>query len=57
VLCRWSVVGCRERDLRRAKAAEAEAKNREASDQKDGKDDKMEELLRKVRDGWAADPR
>jgi len=39
----------RERDLRRARAAEAEAKNREGyGDNKDGKDDKMEELLRKV---------
>lgn len=45
----WVWCGCRERDLRRAKAAEAEAKSREGSDHKDGKDDKMEELLRKVR--------
>ena len=38
----------RERDLKRAKAAEAEARNRESADKKDGKDEKMEELLRKV---------
>jgi len=38
----------RERDLKRAKAAEAEARSRESADKKDGKDEKMEELLRKV---------
>ena len=38
----------RERDLRRAKAAEEEASKKEAGDKKDGKDEKMEELLRKV---------
>ncbi|GMI57838.1 hypothetical protein ScalyP_jg11939 [Parmales sp. scaly parma] len=38
----------RERDLKRAKAAEEEANNKEAADKKDGKDEKMEELLRKV---------
>ncbi|GMI17612.1 hypothetical protein TrLO_g4434 [Triparma laevis f. longispina] len=38
----------RERDLKRAKAAEEEASKKEAADKKDGKDEKMEELLRKV---------
>ena len=38
----------RERDLKRAKLAEAEARSKEAADKKDGKDEKMEELLRKV---------
>ena len=38
----------RERDLRRAKAAQEEASKKEAADKKDGKDEKMEELLRKV---------
>lgn len=38
----------RERDLKRAKAQEAEAKNREAAEKKEGRDDKMEELLRQV---------
>lgn len=38
----------RERDLKRTKAAEAEARNREAAEKSDGKDEKMEELLRKV---------
>ena len=38
----------RERDLKRAKAQEAEAREKEAAENKDGKDDKMEELLRKV---------
>lgn len=39
----------RERDLRRAKAAEQDAKNRADAEKKDGKDERMEELLRKVR--------
>merc|ERR1719231_991140 len=38
----------RERDLKRAKAQEAEAKNREGQEKKDAKDEKMEALLRKV---------
>lgn len=38
----------RERDLRRAKAAEQDAKNRADAEKKDGKDERMEELLRKV---------
>jgi dynein intermediate chain 2 len=38
----------RERDLRRQKAAESEARNRESQDKKDAKDEKMEALLRKV---------
>lgn len=38
----------RERDLRRAKAADQEAKNRADAEKKDGKDERMEELLRKV---------
>merc|ERR1711998_283556 len=38
----------RERALKRAKAQEAEAREKEAAEKKDGKDDKMEELLRKV---------
>ena len=38
----------RERDLKRAKAQEAETREKEAAEKKDGKDDKMEELLRKV---------
>lgn len=43
------ILQLRERDLRRAKAAEQEAKNRADADTKDGKDERMEELLRKVR--------
>lgn len=39
----------RERDLRRAKLAEQEAKTKAAAEKKDGKDERMEELLRKVR--------
>ncbi|CAN0373278.1 unnamed protein product, partial [Hapterophycus canaliculatus] len=38
----------RERDLKRAKAAEQDAKNRADAEKKDGKDERMEELLRKV---------
>ena len=38
----------RERDLKRAKALETEAKSREGQDKKDAKDEKMEALLRKV---------
>merc|ERR1711988_418834 len=38
----------RERDLKRAKQQEAEAQKREAAEKKDGRDDKMEELLRQV---------
>lgn len=35
--------------MRRAKAAEQDAKNRADAEKKDGKDERMEELLRKVR--------
>merc|ERR1711916_132558 len=38
----------RERDLKRAKAQEAEAKSKEGQEKKDAKDEKMEALLRKV---------
>mgnify|MGYP000029415572 CR=1 FL=1 len=38
----------RERDLRRQKAQESDARNRESQDKKDAKDEKMEALLRKV---------
>jgi len=38
----------RERDLKKQRAAEMEARNREAQDKKDAKDEKMEALLRKV---------
>jgi dynein intermediate chain 2 len=38
----------RERDLRRQKSQEVEARNRESQDKKDAKDEKMEALLRKV---------
>jgi len=38
----------REKELKRNKAQEEEARNKEAADKKDGKDEKMEELLRKV---------
>lgn len=34
--------------MRRAKAAEQDAKNRADAEKKDGKDERMEELLRKV---------
>ncbi|CAM9570000.1 unnamed protein product [Chrysoparadoxa australica] len=44
----------RERDLRRAKATEAESKARAEADKKDGKDERMEELLRKVDAGFLA---
>lgn len=35
--------------MRRAKAAEQDAKNRADAEKKDGKDERMEELLRKVK--------
>jgi len=38
----------REKDLRRLRQAQEEAGNREAAEKKDGKDEKMEELLRQV---------
>lgn len=38
----------RERDMKRKKAAFDEEKSREGAEKKDGKDEKMEELLRKV---------
>lgn len=38
----------RERDLRRIRSQQEEARNREAAEKKDGKDEKMEELLRQV---------
>jgi dynein intermediate chain 2 len=38
----------RERDHRRAKQAEEEASKKDAAEKKDGKDERMEELLRKV---------
>eukprot|EP00611_Tribonema_gayanum_P022017 TRINITY_DN4346_c0_g2_i3.p1 TRINITY_DN4346_c0_g2~~TRINITY_DN4346_c0_g2_i3.p1 ORF type:complete len:599 (+),score=167.96 TRINITY_DN4346_c0_g2_i3:195-1991(+) len=44
----------RERDLRRARAVEAEAKARAESEKKDGKDERMEELLRRVDAGFLA---
>ncbi|CAM9788108.1 unnamed protein product, partial [Heterosigma akashiwo] len=41
-------LGLREKELKRSKNLEAEAKQREAAEKKDGKDEKMEELLRMV---------
>lgn len=38
----------REKELKRAKTAEQEAKTRAGAEKKDGKDEKMEDLLRKV---------
>merc|ERR1711976_787227 len=38
----------REKEMKKAKLKEAEQSQREAADKKDGKDDKMEDLLRKV---------
>ena len=38
----------REREMRRKKKAFEDEKKKEAADKKDGKDEKMEELLRKV---------
>jgi len=38
----------REKELKRAKAQEAEARNRQAAEKQEGRDDKMEELLRQV---------
>lgn len=38
----------REKELKRQRAQEAESRAREAAEKRDGKDDKMEELLRKV---------
>lgn len=43
----------RERDLRRARAAEQEAKKRAEAEKKDGKDERMEGLLRKVHSNWS----